>query len=133
MRKQEMIFRILQAQSEKDGFMFGEGVLESVATDKGYWTSKNKRALMDLGITTAGLAKPGKLKEEATDIVLQERLHNRRAGIEPLIGHVKRGGQLGKSRMRSDAATLAAGYGSVLGFNLRQVVRYQQGKAKAAA
>jgi len=118
---------------EEHQAIFGEGVMESVATDKGYWTSKNKRALTDLCITTAGLAKPGKLTEETTDLDLKERLHNRRAGIEPLIGHVKRGGQLGKSRMRSDAATLAAGYGSVLGFNLRQMVRYQQGKTKVAA
>ena len=112
--------------------IFGEDVLDSVAADKGYWTSKNKRALTDLGIPAIGLAKPGKLGEEATDLSLKELLHNRRAGIEPLIGHIKRGGQLGKSRMKSDAATLAAGYGSVLGFNLRQVVRYQQGKIKTA-
>jgi hypothetical protein len=68
-----------------------------------------------------------------TDLDLKERLHNRRAGIEPLIGHIKRGGQLGKSRMKSDAATLAAGYGFVIGFNLRQLIRNQQGKVKAAA
>ena len=30
---------------------------------------------------------------------------------------------MGKSRMKSDAATLAAGYGSVLGFNMRQLIR----------
>jgi transposase, IS5 family len=99
----------------------------------GYWSLKNKPALKDLRVTTAGLAKPGQLKEEATDLNLKETLHNRRAGIEPLIGHIKRGGQLGKSRMKSDAATLAAGYGSVLGFNLRQVIRHQQGKIKTAA
>ena len=113
--------------------IFGKDVVESVATDKGYWSLKNKQALTDLSITTAGLAKPGRLKEEAADLNLKETLHNRRAGIEPLIGHIKRGGQLGKSRMKSDAATLAAGYGSVLGFNLRQVIRHQQGKIKTAA
>lgn len=113
--------------------IFGEEVLTRVATDKGYWSSKNKRALEELGLTTAGFQKPGKLKEEIIDIGLKEDLHNRRAGIEPLIGHIKRGGQLGKSRMKSDAATLAAGYGSVLGFNLRQVIRHQQGKMRVAA
>jgi transposase, IS5 family len=81
--------------------IFGKDVLESVATDKGYWSLKNKQALTDLRITTAGLAKPGQLKEEATDLNLKETLHNRRAGIEPLIGHIKRGGQLGKSRVKS--------------------------------
>ncbi len=86
---------------------------------------------MNLGVTAAGFQKPGKLKDEGIDLDLQERLHNRRAGIEPLIGHTKKGGQLGKSRMKSDAATLAAGYSAVLGFNLRQLIRHQQGKIKA--
>jgi IS5 family transposase len=49
------------------------------------------------------------------------------------FGHTKHGGQLGKSRMKSDATTLAAGYASVLGFNLRQISRRQRkGMAKAA-
>lgn len=39
----------------------------------------------------------------------REQLHGRRAGIEPLIGHAKHGGQLGRSRMKSDLTTLAAG------------------------
>ena len=53
-----------------------------------------------------------------------EKLHNRRAGIEPLIGHLKQGWQMGRSRMKSDPTTLSAGYSSVLGFNLRQLKRY---------
>ena len=36
-----------------------------------------------------------------------------RSGIEPLIGHAKQGGQLGKSRMKKDESTLAAGYAAV--------------------
>jgi hypothetical protein len=63
---------------------------------------------------------------------VQERLRHRRAGIEALIGHTKLGGQLGKSRMKSDAATLAAGYASVLGFNLRQISRYQKQRLSGA-
>ena len=35
---------------------------------------------------------------------------------------------MGKSRMKSDSATLAAGYSSVLGFNLRQIIRWKKGK-----
>jgi len=31
LRKQDLIFKILQAQIEKDGWMFGQGVLEIVA------------------------------------------------------------------------------------------------------
>ena len=113
--------------------IFGEGVLQTVATDKGYWTGANKNQLTELGITTAGMQKPSNLKQENNDPDLEEALHDRRAGIEPLIGHVKMGGQLGRSRMKSDAATLAAGYSSVLGFNLRQMIRCRQGKLKIAA
>lgn len=113
--------------------IFGDGVLETVATDKGYWTSNNKQALKDLGVSTLGFQKPGKQKGEMIDLNLKQDLHNRRAGIEPLIGHIKRGGQLGKSRMKSDAATLAAGYSSVLGFNMRQLIRHSQGKMRLAA
>ena len=45
-------------------------------------------------------------------------------GIEPVIGHAKHGGQLGRSRMEQDETTLAAGYGAIGGFNLRQLVRH---------
>lgn len=113
--------------------IFGEGVLQTIATDKGYWTGANKNQLTQLNITTAGMQKPSNLKQENNDPELEEALHDRRAGIEPLIGHVKMGGQLGKSRMKSDTATLAAGYSSVLGFNLRQMIRCRQGKLKIAA
>jgi hypothetical protein len=45
-------------------------------------------------------------------------------GIDPVIGHAKHGGQLGRSRMEQDETTLAAGYGAIGGFNLRQLVRH---------
>lgn len=112
--------------------LFGEGVLKTVAVDKGYWSQKNAQILKDLKICTAGLARPHTVKQVTEDLSLREDLHNRRSGIEPLIGHVKQGGQLGKSRMKSDGATLASGYGSVLGFNLRQMIRHQQGKMEKA-
>jgi IS5 family transposase len=54
---------------------------------------------------------------------------DRRACIEPLIGHAKQDGQLGQSRMKTDEATLAAGYGAIGGFNLRQLIRHLLGKA----
>lgn len=112
--------------------LFGKGMIETVATDKGYWSAKNQGELIRLGIKTEGLQRPVNIKGKTGDKDLEERLRNRRAGIEPLIGHAKHGGQLGKSRMKSDTATLAAGYGSILGLNLRQLTRYQQGKVKVA-
>jgi hypothetical protein len=55
-------------------------------------------------------------------------LVDRRAGIEPLIGHAKHGGQLGQSRMKTDDTTLAAGYAAIGGFSLRQLIRHLLGK-----
>lgn len=45
-----------------------------------------------------------------------------------MIGHLKQGWQMGRSRMKLDNTTLAAGYASVLGFNLHQLKRYAIGK-----
>jgi IS5 family transposase len=50
--------------------------------------------------------------------------------IEALISHVKHGGQLGRSRMKSDNTTLSGGYAAVLGFNLRQLTRYVIGEVR---
>ena len=108
--------------------LFGSGVLKTVAADKGYWSMKNRKELITRGIFPGGLQKPSTVRVQDADLNVQEHLRNRRAGIEPLIGHIKHGGQLGRSRMKSDRATLAAGYGSVLALNLRQLIRHQQGK-----
>ena len=43
-------------------------------------------------------------------------------------GHAKQGGQLGQSRVKTDETTLAAGYGAIGGFNLRQLIRHLLGK-----
>jgi IS5 family transposase len=119
---------------EEHATVFGECKLKSVSADKGYWSATNLRELTSRRIES-GLQRPANIKrgQGVPNPEVQERLRNRRAGIEPLIGHSKHGGQLGRSRMKSDAATLAAGYASVLGFNLRQLARVQRTeKAKAA-
>lgn len=72
--------------------------------------------------------KPFNAPRNKTSGEIMEKLHNRRAGIEALIGHIKHGGQMGRSRMKSDRTTLSAGYAAVLGFNLRQLKRYETGK-----
>ncbi|NOY52452.1 MAG: transcription termination factor Rho [Deltaproteobacteria bacterium] len=41
MRKQELIFAILQAQTEKSGFIFGEGVLETLPDGFGFLRSQD--------------------------------------------------------------------------------------------
>ena len=115
--------------------LFGSGTLKSLSADKGYWSMNNLKALLSENIKEPGLQRPSNIKSRLGrfDEDREQKLANRRAGIEPLIGHVKKGGQLGRSRMKSDTATLAAGYASVSGFNLRQLIRYHQGKGRKAA
>src|SRR5215470_18022171 len=112
--------------------LFGAGVLTSSGMDKGYYSGANHKYLQSLeGLKEFCLQQPGldpsTLSE--SDAETYTRLVDRRAGIEPLIGHAKQGGQLGQSRMKTDETTLAAGYGAIGGFNLRQLIRHLLGKA----
>lgn len=111
--------------------LFGKGTLRSCGTDKGYYSAANRKYLQALpGLEEVGLQRPGldpatlSESERATFT----RLSDRRAGIEPLIGHAKQGGQLGHSRMKHAETTLAAGYAAIGGFNLRQLTRHLLGK-----
>jgi transposase, IS5 family len=111
--------------------LFGTGTLRSCGTDKSYYRAANRKYLRAVpGLAEEGLQQPGldlntlSESERAT----RRRLTNRRAGIEPLRGHAKQGGQLGHSRMKHDETTLAAGYAAIGGFNLRQLSRHQLGK-----
>lgn len=111
--------------------LFGEGTLESCGTDKGYYSSANRKYLASLeGLSEFCLQQPGAdLKNRSeSEAEVHARLVDRRSGIEPLIGHAKHGGQLGRSRMKTDETTLAAGYSAIGGFNLRQLVRHLMGK-----
>jgi len=111
--------------------LFGQGVLQSFGTDKGYYSQANHDYLYTVaGLKELGLQQPGldigSLAESEAEV--RARLADRRAGIEPLIGHAKHGGQLGQSRMKTDDTTLAAGYSAIGGFNLRQLIRHLLGK-----
>lgn len=114
--------------------LFGSGVIESLSADKGYWSARNQRTVTSRKVVS-GLQRPANIKSRqgVPSPEVQEGLRNRRAGIEPLIGHTKHRGQLGRSRMKSDAATLAAGYSAVLGFNLRQLTKRQSTLKSRAA
>ncbi len=113
--------------------LFGKEALRSVATDKGYYSNKNVKALVGKNITQIGIQVPGNTKNKNITLSEEESDHliNRRAGIEPLIGHAKHGGQLGRSRMKNDRNTESAGYAAILGFNLRQTTRSLLVKLKA--
>jgi len=108
--------------------LFGKKTLKSAGTDKGYFSAK---AVKDLKteIKELYIQQPANMKKDwsGLDEASKERLRNRRAGIEPLIGHLKNKFGLRKSRMKSDETTLASAYRSVLGFNLHQLIRHQQG------
>jgi hypothetical protein len=113
---------------------FGENALKSATADKGYYSSDNENVLLMAGVQEVGIARPGNIKKEQLHSAETiEKLQNRRSAIEPMIGHIKHKGQMGRSRMKSDRTTLSAGYASVLGFNLRQIVRYQAGKSEKVA
>ena len=113
--------------------LFDQEVIESVATDKGYYSSKNVKAAQKKGIKAVGIQQPENIKKSPLKLSEEttEMLYNRRSGIEPLIGHIKQGGQLGRSRMKSDETTKASGDSSVLAFNLRQKIRAQRKIEKA--
>ena len=101
--------------------VFDEQPLHSVTTDKGYYSHYNVSFVEAMTGNADGIQRPSNVVNQA-DPHQKEKLYNRRAGVEPLIGHAKRFG-LEKSRMKSDESTLASGYRSVTGFNLHQLMR----------
>ena len=116
--------------------LFGKRKIKSASTDKGYYSDHNEKLLVKKGVEEIGIQRPSNIKREHPKPMTKEcseKLVNRRSGIEPLIGHTKHGGQLGRSRMKSDKTIEASGYTSVLGFNLRQLIRHQKGKYRSKA
>lgn len=110
--------------------IFGPDQLKEIGTDKGYYSQKNIKDISILGINTDGVQRPANAQQQLPSQITGP-LRDRRAGIEPLIGHVKTFG-LGKSRMKSDDATHASVYSSTLGFNLHQLLRHICGHVKIA-
>lgn len=111
--------KALPSLIEEHQTLFGDETLKSLATDRGYYSRQNNNATIDIEETHLGYQWAEQSDEDFY------KLRGRRAGIEPIIGHVKKKGQLGRSRMKSDNNTLAAGYGAMVGFNLRQMIRHQ--------
>ena len=107
--------------------------IESIGADKGYYSKENERLALSFKINAVALQRPvRKLKDPPDNPISIEQLRlleNRRAGIEPIIGHLKKYWQMDRSRMKSDRTTESSGYASMLGFNLRQMVRYLNGDA----
>src|SRR5436309_1429000 len=60
MRKQELIFKILQAQTEKSGFIFSEGVLETLPDGFGFLRAPDYNYLPGPDDTVSGQVRPPK-------------------------------------------------------------------------
>lgn len=106
--------------------LFGQDALTSFAADRGYASQNNKNILIQRGVQDIGLQiKSSKHSHPPPERNQHIKLQNRRAGIEPLVGHLKRGWQMGKTRLKTDRTGLSSAYASVLGFNLRQLMRNQ--------
>lgn len=105
--------------------IFGRQTLKAVGADKGYYKRRNIKEVETLGVNADGLQRTLNAKNQVNREVVKV-LRDRRSGIEPLIKHAKSFG-LGKSRMKSDRATLASGYRCVMGFNLHQLTRHMTG------
>lgn len=93
----------------------------SFATDRGMWSEENIFQCLMAQVKKIGIQPKGKAKPMVgqTDY---KHLKNRRAGIEPRIGHLKQRG-LGRSRMKSDMGDLISGYRSALSYNLALLMR----------
>ena len=108
--------------------------IESIGTDKGYYAKENEQLALDFGIKEVVIQRSRRrLKDSPQNPISQdtlERLENRRAGIEPIIGHLKKYWQMGRSRMKTDKSTESSGYSALLGFNLKQMMRYLNGNVE---
>jgi hypothetical protein len=95
----------LDGVMQEHGQIFGPVGINSVSTDKGYYSDKNEKLLVNKDVKEIGIQRPANIKKVHPKPVskeCEENLINRRSGIEPLIGHLKHGGQMGRSRMKSD-------------------------------
>jgi transposase, IS5 family len=107
--------------------VFGPKTLSSIGGDKGYASKKNIRSAKAAGIKEVAIQQPHSTKNGRLEHSPERKVEveNRRAGIEPLIGHCKQKGLL-RSRMKSDSTTESSAYRSVMGFNLRQIRNHFQ-------
>jgi hypothetical protein len=100
--------------------VFGEGPT-TYGTDRGMWSEENIFQCLMAQVKKIGIQPKGKAKPMVSQRDYK-RLKNRRAGIEPRIGHLKQRG-LGRSRMKSDIGDLISGYRSAISYNLALLMR----------
>jgi hypothetical protein len=94
---------------------------KSYGTDRGMSSIENLELCLSAGIERIAIQPKG----QAPALVGQQdrrELANRRAGIEPRIGHLKTRG-MGRSKMKGDVGDLISGYRSALSWNLSLLMR----------
>ena len=94
---------------------------KTYGTDRGMSSAENLELCLSAGIRKIAIQPKGKAKALVSRQD-QRRLANRRAGIEPRIGHLKTRG-MGRSKMKTDSGDLISGYRSALSWNLSLLVR----------
>jgi hypothetical protein len=103
-----------------------ETMPKSYGTDRAMSWIENLELCLSAGIDRIAIQPKGQASALVGRQDLRE-LANRRAGIEPRIGHLKTRG-MGRSRMKSDAGDLISGYRSALSWNLSLLMRDLTGK-----
>jgi hypothetical protein len=94
---------------------------KTYGTDRGMWSVENLELCLSAGVQKIAIQPKG----QASPLVSRRdhlEMSNRRAAIEPRIGHLKTRG-LGRSRMKTDAGDLISGYRSALSYNLSLLMR----------
>ncbi|MCX6102931.1 MAG: hypothetical protein NT000_06670 [Proteobacteria bacterium] len=94
---------------------------KSYGSDRGMYSNQNLELCLSAGVEKIAIQPKGRNKPLVSRQDHQE-LSNRRAGIEPRIGHLKTRG-LGQSKMKSDNGDLISGYRSALSWNLSLLMR----------
>ena len=93
----------------------------SLTGDQGFWSDENIVACLESKVAEIGIHPRGQLDWLVNDEEI-ERLKNRRASTEGIIGHAKMRG-MGKSKMKSDEATHLEGQRAILSLNLSRFIK----------
>jgi transposase, IS5 family len=107
-----------------------EQMPKTYGTDRGMWSAENLELCLSAGVEKIAIQPKGR----ASALVSRRDLRllaNRRAGIEPRIGHLKTRG-MGQSRMKTDAGDLISGYRSALSRNSSLLMRDLSAKTMSA-
>ncbi len=94
---------------------------DSVTADQDFWSDNNIAACLASKVKEIGIHPRGNLSWLGNDDEIV-RLKNRRASTKGIIAHAKMRG-MGKSKMKSDEATLLEGQRSILSLNFSRYTK----------